>query len=54
MNEKFTKFIDEEINKLHKITLLKEEKQQIEEKLQIIQETEKIPQKPLPNGTKNK
>lgn len=40
--EKIIQFIQEEIQKLHKITLLKEEKKQIEEELKLLNETKDV------------
>lgn len=41
MNEEFKKFIQEEVKKLHQITLLENEKIQIEKELKILEEGEK-------------
>ena len=38
MNEEFKKFIQEEVKKLHQITLLENEKIQIEKELKILEE----------------
>lgn len=38
MNEEFKKFIQKEVKKLHKITLLEEAKRQIEEDLKLLKE----------------
>ena len=42
MNEDLKKFIQEEVQKLHKITLLKETKKQIEKDLKLLEE-DKMP-----------
>jgi hypothetical protein len=41
MNSEFKNFVQKEIKKLHKITLLKEEKKRIEDELQLMAESEK-------------
>ncbi len=43
MNEKLNEFINEEIKKLHKITLLKEEKAKIQKGLKLLEAIGKMP-----------